>query len=45
MFSKSDANFYSCGLEGTIYEWNTYNWGRKDYITFNAKFTGLALTK
>lgn len=32
-------------MDGAIYEWNTTTWIRKDYVSFNAKFTSLALTK
>jgi WD40 repeat protein len=44
-FSENDFSLFSCGQDGGVYEWNTISWNRMDYVQFNAKYSGITLTK
>ena len=43
VWSPVDNYFYSCGMDGGIYEWNTLNWARRAIAISNAKLGCLAL--
>ena len=43
VWSKKDNYFYSCGIDGGLYEWNTLNWSRREFIINNSKLHCLAL--
>ena len=38
LWGPKDSFVATCGIDGGIYEWNTIDWGRKDFTLQNNKY-------